>query len=80
MRKRRISSRQHISQLESTVANLSKIIHVIELKVGHQHIESPEALDEQTSMSYDSDDESSESDVSRSSRRTLPSLAISSDL
>ncbi|KAH8658869.1 putative C6 finger domain protein [Tricladium varicosporioides] len=56
-------SRYRISQLESKVASLSKVVHNIELKLGYQPTEIPELTPEPTPGSDDSDDDRSESDV-----------------
>jgi hypothetical protein len=58
-----VSSRQRISQLESKIASLSRTVHDIELKLGHQPTETPETVAEQTSATDDSDDDPSVSDI-----------------
>lgn len=59
----RVSSRHRISQLESKVASLSKVIRGIEVKLGHPPTETPEPVAEQTSTTDDSDDDPSVSDI-----------------
>ncbi|KAH6681823.1 putative Zn(II)2Cys6 transcription factor [Halenospora varia] len=56
-------SRYRISQLESKVASLSKVVRDIELKLGYQPTEIPDPTPEPTPGSNDSDDGRSVSDV-----------------
>lgn len=59
-----MSSRYRISQLESQVASLSKIVHDIELSIGHQPSQIPKpAHSLSPRVDDDSDDNSSVSDV-----------------
>ncbi|OBT91329.1 hypothetical protein VE01_10669 [Pseudogymnoascus verrucosus] len=60
----RVSSRYRISQLESQVAGLSKIVHDIGLSIGHQPTQIPKPAHSPSSrVDDDSDDDSSVSDV-----------------
>lgn len=59
----RVSSRHRISQLESKVASLSKVVRGIELKLGHQPTETAETVAEQSSATDDSDDDPNVSDI-----------------
>jgi hypothetical protein len=59
-----VSSRYRISQLESQVAGLSKIVHDIGLSIGHQPTQIPKPAHSPSSrVDDDSDDDSSVSDV-----------------
>jgi hypothetical protein len=60
----RSSSQYRISQLESQVASLSKIVHGIELSIGHQPTQIPKTAHfPSPGVDEDSDDNSSVSDV-----------------
>ncbi|KFX93958.1 hypothetical protein V490_04586 [Pseudogymnoascus sp. VKM F-3557] len=59
----RVSSQYRISQLESQVASLNKIVHGIELSIGHQPTQTPKAHSPSPMVDDESDDNSSISDV-----------------
>jgi len=55
---RRLPSRQRISQLESKVASLAKVVRSIEQTLGHQSALSPEPYEESNSDAEDSEESS----------------------
>lgn len=61
---KKLSSRHRISQLESKFTTLSKVVHNLELQLGHQPTDISEQLAEQVPATDESDDDDDDDDGS----------------